>query len=134
MVRLLAALRRMGCGMSAPALPVGTNLLETALNRPVPPGYVYNANERPGLNVPAAVDAVDPLQRDICAISGGYTNVSCVPAPEQVQVEWLLNSVDGIDDIGQTVTLNIVRPRFPAPQGKGSRPSHSPLTHARPRC
>ena len=73
-------------------------------------GYTYNANERPGLNVPSSVDAVDTLQRDVCAVAGGFTNLSCVPAPEMVSVEWFLNSVDGIDDIGQTATLNMVRP------------------------
>lgn len=46
---------------------------------------------------------------NVCGTTFLSTNLSCVSPPEKVNVSWFLQSIDGIQDVDEIFTLNMVR-------------------------
>ena len=73
-------------------------------------GWAYLSGERPSLNVPYTVLAVEPTlqSNNVCGTTATFTNTSCASPPELVNVSWYLQSIDAIQDVDQIFTLNMV--------------------------
>ena len=57
-----------------------------------------------------ALRQAEPTLQDnnTCKTTATYTNLSCVSPPEQVDISWFVQSIDGIQDVDQIFTLNMV--------------------------
>ena len=49
-----------------------------------------------------------PVLTPVASAQASFTNTSCVSPPEQVNVSWYVQSIDGIQDVNQIFTLNMV--------------------------
>ena len=73
-------------------------------------GWAYLSGERPSLNVPYSVLALEPTlqNNNVCGTTATFTNLTCDSPPEVVNVSWYVQSIDAIQDVNQIVPLNMV--------------------------